>query len=66
MGPGEMRNEFRQAPMNRQTKCVRKEQRNVMCITIKHVIHNPTDRLAEMERYAPAHKNVFLIVSGLI
>ena len=59
MGPGEMRNEFRQAPMNRQTQCVRKEQRNVMCITIKRVIHNPTDRLAEMERSAPAHKNVF-------
>ena len=33
-----------------------------MCITIKRVIHNPTDGIAEMERSAPAHKNVFLIV----
>ncbi len=59
VGPGEMRNEFRQAPMNRQTQCVRKEQSNVMCITIKRVIHNPTERRFEMGRFAPAHKRFF-------
>jgi hypothetical protein len=59
VGPGEMRNEFLQAPMNRQTKCVRRDQSNVMCITIKRVIHNPTDRFTDVGRFAPAHNKVF-------
>lgn len=29
---------------------------NVILITIKRVIHNPTDRFSDMGRFAPAHK----------